>query len=943
MAIERQVERVFLGGEGPPIRVAADWLLDTLGGEGGALGEALVVVPGGQAQRRLMELLAERSAGRALLPPAVVTLGGMVDRLLPRGERAVADGLASLLAWSWVLREAEAGVIDPVLPERPGRDDWPGWWSLAGQVQKAADELGGHLIRVQDVAERLTDAADAERWAALGELAGRYEQRLGAQGLVDRHAARADAIAQGACEWPGPVVLLATADLQPVHERALACLETPVTALIAADEGDAEGFDGSGGLIAEYWSQRRIGLDEPSVVFADRPGDQALAVLRAIEGWSQQDADLSADRVTVGLGDESMSGEVARSLELAGVPARVARGRSMGGARPVGLLRAMAGFADGRRFDALAVLLRHPDAEQAVTQQTGESPRPWLTLLDEYATDHLAARPTAGWLGEPQRVEQMEKVYRAALSLLPTSPAQARPLNEWAQPIGAALSAVYGGRRLHRHGEDDRPIVATLDAIGQVLERLAGLGSAPQPACTFAQAVALLVDQLAGQSIPEPGGKPAVELVGYLELLLDDAPRLVITGMNEQHVPAPPTHSPLVSEGLRAELGLPDDTRRLARDSYALSAMLAWRSDVRLIAGRRSREGDPLLPSRLLLQADDATLAQRVRRFVDDDADEAASNRPGLLAPGPADRFLIPPPALPIEPITRLRVTAFRDYLACPYRFYLRHVLGLEAIDDRALELSAGGFGTLAHQALRELARDELRAVDDAEHIAERLSMALDHGFTKTYGSDPPVAARLQAEQLRTRLHALAPHHAAMVAGGWRVEHAEVPCEAEVVVDGQPFTITGTIDRIDMHPEHGYRLIDYKTANTPTRPDKAHRKNVEGEPAWVDLQLPLYLDLSAALRGGASAELGYIHLPKKPGETGYAQAEWDADELASAREVRDGVIKQLREQVFWPPVKDHRSAFDGLAGVCGDEVADRWALIEASGQAPPRAGEGGQR
>lgn len=929
MPAASNTQRVFLGAEAPALPAAARWLVRTFADAVPGLGEALVVVPGSRAQRRLTELLAEHSAGRTLSPPTVVTLGGLADRLLPAGPMPVASELESLLAWSSVLREAEPELMQAIAPRAPQRDDWPGWWSLAGQVTQSADELASRLLRIGDVAARVSQGADHERWQALAELDQRYHALLAERGQTDQHAARRDAIASSSCDYAGPIVLIATADLQPVHEQMLALVDAPVYALVFADERDAEGFDALGGLVDSYWTSRALAIDDAVVAFVDRPSDQASAVLSAIDAWAQAEP-TGADDITVGLGDAALVGPIARTLDLAGLPVRSAAGRSVGRSRPVLLLRALGLFAHGLRFDKLASLLRHPDAEAYIDRTAGEPTRPWLTLLDRYATDHLAARPAGGWLGDEEQVRAMDAVYRAALALLPEPVGALRPLGQWAGPIADALDAVYGARRLSRFADEDRPVVAALEAIGGVLDRLRRLDESHTPFCTFAQAVTLVADQVAGQTTPEPGGEPAIELVGYLELLLDDAPRLVIAGMNEGHVPEAPRTSALLPEGVRRELGLPDDAHRLARDGYALSAMIASRSHthVKLIAGRRSLDGDPLLPSRLLLREDDDTLARRVSEFVENQEDSIAGP-PMLLTPGKHDRFLIPRPVMLDVPINRLRVTAFRDYLACPYRFYLKHVLRLEALDDRAVELSAGGFGTIAHDALRVLAGDDLRAVDDAGVIAERLSMALDRAFTKAYGSDSPVAARIQAEQVRYRLESFAAVQAELVREGWTITDHEQRLEVNVTVDGEPFTIAGQIDRIDRHADGRWRLIDYKTSDSAKHPDQTHRAVVEGSRVWVDLQLPLYLDLSARLGVDASAELGYINLPKSVGKTAFVQADWTAQELNEARKQRDFVIRQVRAGVFWPPKQPPRFD-DGLRGVCADDALNRAALIRAA-------------
>lgn len=928
MPAQADVQTHYLGRDRPALRTAADWLVDVMAGASADLGEVLVVVPGRRAQRRLMELLAERSVGRALLPPRVATLGQLADRLMPETASPIAGELASLLTWAGVLREAEDELIGAVVPRAPGRDDWPGWWSLAEQVVRASDELGAHLLLVGDVADRLAGAGDEARWRALGELDRRYHEQLARRGQADRHRARLDAIHSGSCQHAGPIVLLGVADHQPVHEQMLARIASPIHALVFADRSDAEGFDRFGVFVERYWLERRLPIHDGVLIFADRPADQALAVLDTIARWSA-DGGTAADDITVGLGDTSLSGPIMRSLELAGLPARSAEGRPIARSRPALLLQALAGFATGLRFDKLAQLLRHPDAEAAITRSAGAPAEPWLSLLDRYATDHLAARPVGGWLGKDEQVRALDAVYRSACALLPEPAHPLRPLQEWAGVIGGALAEVYGERELNRHAEVDRAVVAALEAIGAVLESLQAVDPATAPHCTFAHAATLVLARLAGQAVPEPGGDPAVELVGFLELLLDDAPHLVITGMNEQHVPEPVRSSALLPEGVRRSLGMPGDSRRLARDAYALSAMLGCRAPgrVTLVAGKRSLDGDPLLPSRLLLREDDDTLVRRVSRFVAEQ-EETIDSAPMMLTPGPRDLFLIPPPVMPDPPITKLPVTAFRDYLACPYRFYLRHVRRLEPLDDKAMEVSAGGFGTLAHESLRVLAGADMRDVDDPDTIAGRLGLSLDRAFRQRYGADPPVAARIQAEQLRFRLEQYAKVHARFIAEGWRIEKEERRLETTFEVDGVPFTITGQIDRIDRHRGGRWRLIDYKTSDTGKTPEQTHRATVEGERVWTDLQLPLYLDLSSGLGVDHSAELGYINLPKKRSDTGFEGAPWSADELASAREQRDFVIRQVRQGVFWPPKQT--SAFDGLAGVCADEAADRAALIAAS-------------
>lgn len=937
--------RVFLGWSEPALPRTAGWLLDAAAAEGTDLSDVLVVVPGSRAQRRLMELLAVASAGRALLPPTIVTLGALAGRLMPSGFEGFPGGVAGEAeAWltrAAVLREAEAALIAGLTPMPPSADDWPGWWSLAGQLGNAADELGAGLVLPGEVRSQCAGLAEDARWAAIEELDRRYHAKLAERGRLDTHHARRLAIERGVVASEQRLVLVATLDLMPVHRRLLACLPTElVTPLVFAPAEHAGGFDRFGGLIESYWRDRHPPIEDDRLVFVDRPGDQAAAVLRAIQGWSAAEP-TAADQITIGIGG-SLGPTMQRTLELAGLPARSATGQPATRSRPALLLQALGAFAGSRRFDDLAALLRHPDVEQYVRRTVDALPPhnddaeasqgvdSWLGLLDRYATEHLQGKVTGHWLGEAKLAEPMKRVYDAAVALLPAEGAVVRPLGAWARPIGESLERIYGYRTLARFAEADRAVVLALELIGGVLGEMTELDAAVQPKVGFAQAIRFVLERLAGRPIAEPGGEPAVELVGYLELLLDDAPRLAIVGLNEGAVPQPVRFNPLLPDAARRELGLPGDEHRLTRDKLSLTAMLHCRRDVHLIAGRRTVDGDPLMPSRLLLSADDTALTRRVARFFDEEA--PAAPPPMLLTPGKHDRFLIPYPTLGHEPISRLRVTAFRDYLACPYRFYLRHVLGLQIVDDREVELSAAAFGNLAHDTLQVLKLPQLQSVADAELVAEHLSVELDRVFREKYGGEAPAAARLQLEQLRYRLQFAAAEHAKLVDAGWRIEHAEVSGKAVIRVDGVPFTITGKIDRIDVHPQLGHRIMDYKTGDSGKSPDKTHRRRVAGgqSHAWLDLQLPLYLDLAEALGVGRGAEVGYFNLPKKEADTGFVAAGWDAAELEEATALRDEVIRKVRAGVFWPPTLEPPQFDDGFAAVAADHAADRARIIARS-------------
>jgi hypothetical protein len=492
--------------------------------------------------------------------------------------------------------------------------------------------------------------------------------------------------------------------------------------------------------------------------------------------------------------------------------------------------------------------------------------------------------------------------------------------------IRDVLLVAYGDRELDRSKPSDRRLLDTLARIRTAATILATLPESLDEECSASAATRMLLLELRGDALPPEPQRDAVELLDWLELPLDDAPVVMLTGFNEGFLPESVSGHAFLPDALRSRLGLVDNRHRLARDAYRLTTVLHSKKSVRLIAGRRTGQGDPLRPSRLMFRIPEEDMAARVLHFLESDGDSPVG--PSLsslgLEPGAQSQFLVPPQrTLELEEHevpTKLAVTAFKAILADPYRFVLERIYRLDCVDDQARELDPLQFGILAHdvlQAFGQLALDSPPGVDitDAAAVGTTLVKLLDEEVAARFGDDALPAIALQAEQLKTRLRAFADRQAAWAGAGWRIVAVEQQGTGEGVpfdVDGEPILLRGRIDRIDHNPETGdWAVLDYKTGNTVDPPEKTHRKGRTGQKEWIDLQLPLYRRLLKGLvdaegrpvvdydpAGDGSVELGYISLPKDPAESAFLLAPWTEAELAEAEEVAREQIRTLRRRTF---------------------------------------------
>ncbi len=901
--------REFLGWDEPALAGAIPHLLEGTGSEGAIdLSNRIIVVPGGRAGRRLRELLVEaaESRGRPLRPPRIVTQGALPE-LLYRPTSPPPPPLLARLAWVAELVELPSSSRDLLVAEPPGADDLPGWVQVARLIESLHREIGAELLDFGDVAtacghELLYD--DGERWEVLAGLQEDVRGRLRAEGWEDREAARRAALARSELEAPGEVWLLAVPELSRSARKMLGALEGTVRVLVHAPPEEADGFRPDGTVRTEEWAERALPLEEGEWRVVGAPVEQADVAIRflaALEGTR------SPEEVTLGIPDPEVAPYLAQRLDVRGVPFRIAAGRGLARTGPYLLVDAIRAYVRDSTPGALAELLRHPHLATWLRSEGLDSERT-IRALDDYRERALPAIAGRTRLPGGPRVRgrnRAERLRQRLEGLVEPWRSPAR-LRSWADRVVDLMETLYGSRPIEGSGEEERELEGFALELRRVLDELEEGPGRYDPQLPGADALGLLLGEVADGAVPPPGEASAVEMLGWLELHLDDAPVLVLTGVNDGTLPESSLAHPFLPDGLRVRLGISGQRDRRARDTYRLAAILNSRERCLLLSGTRSAAGDPLRPSPLVLQGSARLAAERIRRHY-----EGAEGDPGTMArpaaarsevrPGLDRRSRLPcppepelrPPPLPL----RVRVTSFRDLLADPYRWLLARKVDSDWVDDDRRELDPMGFGILAHEVL-ECLGTELREERDRDRLASGLRERLHDLVRGRFGSALLPSVRIQVLQLETRMEALAAVEAAERAAGWEVIGVEASPPAEGVpfpVDRDVIFLTGRIDRVDRHPELGVRLLDYKSSERASTPEDRHRRKRDRE--WVDLQLPLYRHLSSYLEGvdaaAPSVSTGFFNLPRNLEEIGISMAGWSPEELDEADEAARAALRPI--------------------------------------------------
>ena len=963
--------RVFLGLQQPPLVSAADWLVhnfidESTGSQELDLSNFIVVLPTLRSQYRLLQLLIQKTddLGVIFTPPIVTSLGQLPEYLY-EAAKPLATDLAIQIAWSKALENSPKKEIE-CLTGRPEVEDLQDWQPLASLISKLHSRLANDIWSFSSVAREVKKVSgflkeEAARWDALDSIQQRYYSILHEVSLWDKQAARNYAAGgllkagEIRCSTDKNIVMLGTADLnRSVSEmirQVAAANPLQVNILVAADSSMQDRFDEYGSLITEAWLETEIDISDEQILIVDQPADQADAAAHYISNLkTETGTEFAADEITIGVPDASVVPQLERSLNAIDVSHRNLAGRPLSETGPVRLMSACHDFLESQSYNSFASLVRHPDMFRWLVKRNEKDD--WLISLDSYQNkflpDQLSLKEKHPF-GVPEQLakdfdptdeKSIKRAQRAAdaarllnnihanvSELLNPLLGDPKPIVQWTKPWSQILVKIYGERTMDKTNAADRQIIKACDAIYTALGNQKQVPEKFETETTASEALDWAIEAAAESRVIDPPIATAIEFAGWLDLALDDVPVMVVTSMNDEHVPTSEIGHQFLPNELCKTLKILDNDRRYARDAYALTLIAAVRKHLLLIVGRRDEKGEPRKPSRLLFTGDHKVAARRAKAFFSYKGRSESrlwirhnSDFQDLQA------LEIPEPDH-VEPIDSLAVTKFKSFIECPYRFYLKHVMRLENIADDWRELSGGTFGDLTHNVLEAFGQSELKDSTDPKEIFEYLSDRLDYFVEQDFSGSRLPAVKIQIEQLRLRYERMAQQQATHRRKGWRIVSTEEHLYHDFPVDGKNFIVHGKIDRVDQH-EHTDQVAvwDYKSSDRGAGPEQVHYRKQKKE--WSDLQLPLYRHLVKEVSAVAGADLsnvvtGYVLLPKKLDDVGFHEADWSRDQLLAADEKARSIIRKLREGNFWPP-NPYPSKFGEFAEICQDKVFEKF-------------------
>ena len=332
-----------------------------------------------------------------------------------------------------------------------------------------------------------------------------------------------------------------------------------------------------------------------------------------------------------------------------------------------------------------------------------------------------------------------------------------------------------------------------------------------------------ILDALMGRElhVPEEQSSANIAILPSEEARLETADIVIITDFNEGIWPAEASVNPWLSRPMQRRLGFDLDHMRASRMGHDF-LMLAHARELILIRPLL-KDNVQTMPSRwlerirLLLKAQGskhsiATARADLEITKGEEADDV------VIATRPA-----PTPPTQARP-RRLSLSDLELLQRDPYSIYAKHINALKPAHELIPDSNQALYGNILHRILELFCRAHPKDMpsDAPQQLAALLGDTL-----HAYGVEDTLAVLWRPRLMA----ALDYYHKQECERRPTIRQvlAEVSLSETIDVDGQPFTVYGRADRVEIYEDGSAALIDYKTGGVPLTRD-VHR--------FVACQLP---------------------------------------------------------------------------------------------------------
>ncbi len=421
--------------------------------------------------------------------------------------------------------------------------------------------------------------------------------------------------------------------------------------------------------------------------------------------------------------------------------------------------------------------------------------------------------------------------------------------------------------------------------VMEFLEQLAALAKLRIPAEqleTGTKMLEFILSVLKDETFTHTGDPmKGVQVIGLLEARNLDFDCVIIPSMNEGFFPKRSEKDLFINQAVRKEIGIPYDKERENLYYYYFTELTSGKREVYISYVEeekrdiRSRFIDFLLDQGVVVdQAKirlNSTAVDIAQREVIKDHDLIRSLRNQLSSRG-------------------LSPTHLKDYRECPYRFYLRYLLGIQEPKEIIEEAGPAEWGTVIHNALQNFYKyDFPKGImeKEFEKAKSQLHKRLYSALKKVLAHIPKQVSFLDLEMYKKRMEKFLRSDIERFEEGFSIvtDKIEKQIMENIMVNDMKIKLFGYPDRIDFN-NGKYYIIDYKSKAPP-------RKKYQIGDDFAEFQLPLYGLIMSDGQFSNIGGLAYYEISKDTTFISIAQADDVVGYLGDFKQMLLAMIKEI--------------------------------------------------
>lgn len=751
-----------------------------------------VIVPAFSHARLMTEALA-RALDTTFIPPRINTLSGLLALELPEQEPAgrterLMQLYAGLRGHSWLKEMFAARNNTDLLP-------------LAQTLLSLSDELTQRLLPEVRKSPELASL----RWEkALEEFTEQAREVLSQEATLvqtiwqsqldgnDPHVQWFTRILALADAADAPLVWVSPVTPEPMEAAFLdAYAEKQSVHLVTLDwHGDAVPA-----MYRAAWPEVAASTGTPpSITLVDMPtltlcaanslDDAATKGAQTVLGWLQQ----GRNNVAVVAQDRVMARRLRALLERAEVYVADETGWMLSTTRAAAAIAAWFNVVTSRaETTALLDFLKlpffaWPDKQVLVMQIEARLRREnvggeWKSILRAF--DRVSA----------------EYALLSALEAQAGLFIKARSLSAWSE----ATVAMFDALQLHAQLQADDAGKQVLDLLADVRLQGADIGETFQ----LAEWRSFLNMELDSTAFVADIVDRRVVMLPLNGARLRPFDAVLVMGADEKNLPSKPKETLFFSNGVRQELGLVTRAERHLQQLRDVVELICTNREVVFCwQAYQNDEPNPVSPWLARLQL----ILQKSGLPKLNTAEIALPlytlNANVTTQPAPQAAVLSP---------KKLSPSAFNSFVACPYQFFAKYMLRVNAMDELSDAPEKRDYGNWLHHILEtyhETVRDQKTPLDQRENLLRTISKDV---FDKEMRQYPGALAYY------VRWQKVIPAYLVWAnqreADGWYFATGETLQKKMLVWDDGEIELYGRIDRIDQNTEGQRAVLDYKTRN----------------------------------------------------------------------------------------------------------------------------------